>query len=79
MSKAIFLRTYTSIKSYLFVAVVFLLTGWEAKAQQKEKDSDGNEVVMDMRARQELIAFMDACKERSLGIRKKLQGSFMRY
>ncbi|MBX7180889.1 MAG: tetratricopeptide repeat protein [Bacteroidia bacterium] len=70
------MRTYTSIKSYLFVAVVFLLTGWEAKAQQKEKDSDGNEVVMDMRARQELIAFMDACKERSLGNKEEAARKF---
>lgn len=76
LSKVKLLKTGYQFKQTLLFLGVFLFSWWNGNAQQKSKDSDGNEVVMDMRERQEMICFMDACKERSLGNKEEAVKKF---
>jgi tetratricopeptide (TPR) repeat protein len=44
--------------------------------QSKAKDSDGNDLQLDMSERKEMSIFMDACKERSLGNKEEAAKKF---
>ena len=46
-------------------------------AQNKASDSDGNELTLDGPKRKELILFLDACKERSLGNMEEAARKFL--
>ncbi len=46
-------------------------------AQNSDKDSDGNAAVLDMNARREIIAYLDACREKSLNNKEDAAKKFL--
>jgi tetratricopeptide (TPR) repeat protein len=64
-------------KFFFWTILVLLSIGRQlAFSQSKSKDSDGNDLQLDLAERKEMVLFMDACKERSLGNKEEAAKKF---
>lgn len=77
LSKPIFVGRKNPFHITLLTVLIVLSCGVQLGfTQSKSKDSDGNELQLNMSERKEMAAFMDACKERSLGNKEEAAKKF---